>query len=230
MRDTYVPIPGHSDNKINSAYATGGVPLIEQVIEENFKVTIDSCVVVNYSTFVKAIKKLGGVKGVVINSREASFINQECRKKGISSNLVEGTYDLNAYQALNFCRIRKISSDIYGSDDFGRTARQRFVINQLFKQYKDLGYTQLAGLLTSVMSELEVDEALKKDIFLLAQVALKFNAQSLQEFRLPMDEAYSFASVPIPGSYMNMSVVKIDNYWQTNVDGLHQFIYGTTAY
>ena len=230
MRDTYVPIPGYSDNKINSAYATGGVPLIKQVIEENFKVTIDSTVVVNYSTFVKAIQKLGGVKGVVLNGAEARFINRECNKHGHSSNLSEGTFDLDAYQALHFARIRKISSDIYGKDDFGRTARQRYVINQLFKQYKDLNYAQLAGVLTSVMGELQVDEVLKKDLFLLAQVALKFDADTLGEFRLPMDDAYSFASVPIPGSGMNMSVVKIDDYWQTNVDALHQFIYGTTEY
>ena len=230
MRDTYVPIPGYSDNKINSAYATGGVPLIKQVIEENFKVTIDSTVVVNYSTFVKAIQKLGGVKGVVLNGVEARFINRECNKHGHSSNLSEGTFDLDAYQALHFARIRKISSDIYGKDDFGRTARQRYVINQLFKQYKDLNYAQLAGVLTSVMGELQVDEVLKKDLFLLAQVALKFDADTLGEFRLPMDDAYSFASVPIPGSGMHMSVVKIDDYWQTNVDALHQFLYGTIEY
>jgi len=230
MRDTYVPIPGYSDNKINSAYATGGVPLVKQVIEENFKVTIDSTVVVNYSTFVKAIQKLGGVKGVELNYSEARFINRECGKQGHSSDLTEGTHDLDAYQALHFARIRKISSDIYGSDDFGRTARQRYVINQLFKQYKDLNYAQLAGVLTSVMGELEVDEVLKKDLFLLAQVALKFDAETLDEFRLPMDDAYSFASVPIPGSGQNMSVVRIDDYWQTNVDELHRFIYGTTEY
>ena len=230
MRDTYVPIPGYRDNKINSAYATGGVPLIKQVIEENFKVTIDSSVVVNYSTFVKVMDKLGGVKDVILNSKEARFINRECNKHGISSNLTEGTHDLNANQALHFARIRKINSDVYGNDDFGRTARQRFVINQLFQQYKNLNYAQLAGVLTSVMGELEIDEVLKKDIFLLAQVALKFNTDAFEEFRFPMDNAYSFASVPLPGTNLNMSVVKIDDYWQTNVDALHEFIYGTTQY
>ena len=48
MRDTYVQIPGYRDNKINSAFATGGVPLIKETIEENFKITIDSTVVLNY--------------------------------------------------------------------------------------------------------------------------------------------------------------------------------------
>ena len=230
MRDTYVPIPNHSANKINSAFATGGVPLTKQTIEDNFKITIDSTVVINYTTFRKVIDKLGGVDDVTINEREANFINSQCRKKGHSSNLSAGTVHLNAVQALNFARIRKINSDIYGHDDFGRTARQRFIMNQLFKKYKDLSYTELAQLATVVLGELEVDKALKKDMFLLLQVVLKFETDKLEEFRLPVDDGYSFAGVPIPGSGRTMSVVKIDDYWQKNVDALHMFIYGDVDY
>lgn len=230
MRDTYVPIPDHRDNKINSAFATGGVPLAKKTIEENFKITIDSTVVINYTTFVKAINKLGGIDDVTINEKEANFINSETRKKGKSSNLSAGTVHLNAVQALNFARIRKISSDIYGHDDFGRTARQRFILNQLFKKYKDLSYTELAKLASMALGDLEIDQNLKKDMFLLLQVVLKFDTESLDEFRLPIDDGYTFASVPIPGSGRNMSVVKIDDYLQKNVDALHMFIYGDVDY
>ena len=230
MRDTYVPIPDHRDNKINSAFATGGVPLAKKTIEENFKITIDSTVVINYTTFVKVINKLGGIDDVTINEKEANFINSETRKKGKSSNLSAGTVHLNAVQALNFARIRKISSDIYGHDDFGRTARQRFILNQLFKKYKDLSYTELAKLASMALGDLEIDQNLKKDMFLLLQVVLKFDTESLDEFRLPIDDGYTFASVPIPGSGRNMSVVKIDDYLQKNVDALHMFIYGDVDY
>ena len=230
MRDTYVPIPNHSANKINSAFATGGVPLAKQTIEDNFKITIDSTVVINYTTFRKVIDKLGGVDDVVINEKEARFINSECRKKGARSDLSAGTVHLNALQTLNFARIRKITSDVYGHDDFGRTARQRFIMNQLFKKYKDLSYTELAQLASVVLGELEVDQALKKDMFLLLQVVLKFETDTLEEFRLPIDDAFSFAGVPIPGSGRTMSVVKIDDYWKENVDALHMFIYGDVDY
>lgn len=230
MRDTYVPIPDHRDNKINSAFATGGVPLAKKTIEENFKITIDSTVVINYTTFVKVINKLGGIDDVTINEKEANFINSETRKKGKRSNLSAGTVHLNAVQALNFARIRKINSDIYGHDDFGRTARQRFILNQLFKKYKDLSYTELAKLASMALGDLEVDQNLKKDMFLLLQVVLKFDTESLDEFRLPVDDGYTLASVPIPGSGRNMSVVKIDDYLQKNIDALHMFIYGDVDY
>lgn len=230
MRDTYVQIPGYRDNKINSAFATGGVPLIKETIEENFKITIDSTVVLNYSTFRVVIDALGGVDDVTINESEARFINKECRKKKVKSELTEGTHDLNAYQALHFARIRKISSDIYGKDDFGRTARQRFVINQVFKKYKDLSYTELAKLASKVLKEVEVDKNLRKDIFLLIQVVMKFNAEQIEEFRIPMDNYYTFADVPISGTGKSMNVVKIDDDLEANIDGLHLFIYGTDLY
>ena len=36
MRDIYVKIPGHSNNKINAAYSYGGVELTKETIKENF--------------------------------------------------------------------------------------------------------------------------------------------------------------------------------------------------
>ena len=67
-------------------------------------------------------------------------------------------------------------------------------------------------------------------MFLLLQVVLKFDVQSLDEFRLPIDDGFKFASVPVAGSGRNMSIVKIDDYLQENIDALHMFIYGDVDY
>ena len=46
MRDIYVEIPGHGRDKLNSAYAYGGVELLYQTIAKNFGIKIDKyCVV-----------------------------------------------------------------------------------------------------------------------------------------------------------------------------------------
>lgn len=47
MRDLYVPIPGYSDNRINAAYQFGGMPLLDQVIEESLGVHVDGNVEVD---------------------------------------------------------------------------------------------------------------------------------------------------------------------------------------
>ena len=41
LRDLYVPIPGHRNNRINAAYAFGGMSLLKQTVTENLQVPID---------------------------------------------------------------------------------------------------------------------------------------------------------------------------------------------
>ena len=41
MRDLYVQIPGYSDNRINAAYAFGGMELLDATIKQNFYIYID---------------------------------------------------------------------------------------------------------------------------------------------------------------------------------------------
>ena len=54
MRDTYVNIPGHGGDRINAAYAYGGIDLLDQTIEENFGITIDGNMKVDFDGFLEA--------------------------------------------------------------------------------------------------------------------------------------------------------------------------------
>ncbi len=49
MRDMYVEIPGHGHNKLNAAYAFGGVELLYKTIAKNFGIKIDNYCVVDLS-------------------------------------------------------------------------------------------------------------------------------------------------------------------------------------
>ncbi|MFQ9799037.1 MAG: LCP family protein [Clostridia bacterium] len=60
MRDMYVPIPGYSDNRINAAYAFGGMDLLDDTIETNFGIHIDGNVEVDFSGFKTLIDMMGG--------------------------------------------------------------------------------------------------------------------------------------------------------------------------
>ena len=64
MRDLYVRIPGgYSDNRLNAAYAFGGFPLLDDTIYENFGITIDGNIEVDFERFEKVIDVLGGTFG-----------------------------------------------------------------------------------------------------------------------------------------------------------------------
>lgn len=62
MRDSYVDIPGHGDDKINHAYAFGGSELAMKALNENFKVNVEDFMAVNFTSLPEIIDKLGGVK------------------------------------------------------------------------------------------------------------------------------------------------------------------------
>ena len=61
LRDTYVKIPGYGQNRINVAYAAGGMPLLNKTLENNFGVHIDGNVEVDFYQFADIGYLLGGV-------------------------------------------------------------------------------------------------------------------------------------------------------------------------
>ena len=51
MRDLYVQIPGYSDNRINAAYAFGGMDLLDSTLTANFGVAVAGYVEVDFGEF-----------------------------------------------------------------------------------------------------------------------------------------------------------------------------------
>lgn len=112
-RDTYVNIPGHGMDKINHAYAFGGVDLAVQTVEENFDIPVHIYSRVNMEGFQQGVDALGGV---TVNNTQS--FSQD------GSTFEEGPIHLNGEQALDYIRMRK--QDPRG--DMGRNDRQRAVI------------------------------------------------------------------------------------------------------
>jgi hypothetical protein len=59
MRDTIVPIPGHGEQKINSASYFGGPELTMKVVNECFDLNITEYVLVNFGSFKEVVDILG---------------------------------------------------------------------------------------------------------------------------------------------------------------------------
>ncbi|RLL46670.1 transcriptional regulator LytR [Oceanobacillus piezotolerans] len=112
-RDTYVNIPGRGMDKINHAYAFGGVDLSVQTVEETFDIPIHVYGRVNMEGFKQGIDALGGV----------TVQNNFAFSQG-GTSFTEGEIHLNGEEALDYIRMRK--QDPNG--DFGRNERQRVVI------------------------------------------------------------------------------------------------------
>ena len=122
-RDTRVEIVGNdTTEKINHAYARGGVNMAIDTVENLLNIPIDYYVSVNMEGFLDLVDTLGGIE--VENDMELEVNDYYFPK---------GEVKLNGDEALIFSRIRY--EDPRG--DFGRQVRQRLLIEALMGEAKD---------------------------------------------------------------------------------------------
>ncbi|MEC3856830.1 LytR family transcriptional regulator [Bacillus sp. WOD8 KX774193] len=119
-RDTYTEIVGKDKkDKINHAYAFGGIDMAVKTVENFLNVPVDHYVEVNMEGFKDIVDAVGGVD--VYN--ELSF-NQD------GSSFAKGDIHLNGEEALKYSRMRYFDP----RGDFGRQMRQRQVIQAVIKK------------------------------------------------------------------------------------------------
>jgi LCP family protein required for cell wall assembly len=120
-RDSYVPIPGHGQNKINAAYSIGGPELLVQTVEQSTGLRVDGYAEIGFGGFVSIVDAVGGVKMCLpsaIQDRDSHL------------NLKKGCQTLDGVNALGYVRMRK--ADPRG--DLGRVERQRAVLGAVAKK------------------------------------------------------------------------------------------------
>ncbi|MGG3452135.1 LCP family protein [Domibacillus aminovorans] len=123
-RDTRVEIVGKgTKDKINHAYAFGGVKMSAKTVENFLDVPVDYYVEINMKGLKEIVDAVGGVE--VQNDFTFSYGGDD---------FAEGRITLSGSEALNYTRMRK--EDPNG--DFGRQARQRKVIESILSKGNDV--------------------------------------------------------------------------------------------
>lgn len=178
MRDMYVPIPGYSDNRINAAYQFGGMPLLNQVIEECFGIQIDGNVEVDFDGFMEALTYIGDLN-IELYQEEADYLN-----RGTKWNLKAGVNALTPEQALKYSRLRKV-----GNSDWERTDRQRRVVMAALDNIKGMGFMELVELADDVLPCVTTDMS-NSEIFGYIYTVIVHNVTSLESHRIPVDDTY----------------------------------------
>ena len=180
MRDMYVPFPGqYSDNRINAAYPFGGMPLLDQLIEEDFGVHIDGNIELDFKSFIRVMDLIAPLN-VELKRYEVGYMNS-----GKDWYLHEGVNSLNGEQLLRYARMRHV-----GHADWERTERQRYVLRLAYEKVKDWKLTKLLELLDTALPCLTTDMTNKELIDLLYTVM--FHHMKLGEaYRLPVEGTYS---------------------------------------
>lgn len=214
MRDLYVQIPGYADNRINVSYFLGGTELLNQCIEKNFGVHIDGNIEIDFSGFQNVVDILGGVD-VELTSAEAAYLNRRGNWDVNNSSagtwhLKEGVNHLTGEQALAYSRVRNVG----GTGDFGRTDRQKIVLNALFSGVRNMSLTQMNTLLTQILPLVTTDMTQKELLGLMFDIfPMLSEIQSLETKRVPADDAYQMTmikgmSVLLPDLDKNRELLK----------------------
>ena len=134
QRDMHLPIPGNGEQRLNAAYYLGGMQLLGQTLLENFELTVDGMVAVDFGGFSEIVDMLGGVS-ITLTEAEA----RELR-------LSPGQQTLGGKKALEYARLRSIDSD------FHRTNRQRTVLIALLERHREFSLLDLHRLLSACLS------------------------------------------------------------------------------
>ena len=203
MRDMYVQIPGYHDNRINASYQLGGMELLDACLRVNFGVQVDGNVEVDFDGFIEVIDMLGGVD-MELTSAEAEYLNRRGNWDVDDStawqwDLKAGKNHLTGEQALAYSRIRYV-----GNGDFGRTERQRKVLNALMEKCKKLSVLELNSLLQKLLPMLTTDMSNAQILNYAVDFFPLLSDLTIVTQRVPAEGTYSDA-------YINgMSVLKVD--------------------
>lgn len=117
----------HKADKINHAFAKGGVNMAVKTVEETFGVKVNHYLVVNNQGAINFINDIGGVPVYVEKD-----MHYGDKYGGLYINLRQGDRVLTGEQAEGFLRFR---NDSLG--DIGRIRRQQFFFNALLERVKD---------------------------------------------------------------------------------------------
>ena len=232
MRDTLVPITYNGKTtygKINGAYSKGGPELAVKTLNKIFGLDISEYATVNFFGMVDIIDAVGGIEAELTqgevtkntNIRAINFcINELCEKLKLDPKnyriYTPGKQKLNGVQAVAYSRIRYVQNIWGTNNDYGRTDRQRYVMEQLFNKALTLDKSKYIKLAKSLIPCSETSLSYKEIMGLAFDILLE--SPTFEQTRMPQEE---FLMSSPSGSFG--SVVYYDLDFAKEL--IHAFIY-----
>ncbi|TCW58898.1 LytR family transcriptional attenuator [Bacillus thuringiensis] len=171
-RDSYTEIVGKGKkDKINHAYAFGGIDMSVKTVENFLNVPVDHYIEVNMAGFRDIVDAVGGVD-----------VNNDLEFTSRDQHFAKGNIHLNGETALKYTRMRY--EDPRG--DFGRQMRQRQVIQAVIKKGASVSSLASYGDILKAI-EKNVKTSLTQDQMFDIQKNYKDCMENSEEIQIPGD-------------------------------------------
>ncbi len=179
-RDTRVQIRGHGQQKINHAYAYGGMDLLKETVINLTGMPVDYYVILNYQSFPHIVDAVGGVTVDVPKAMRYTD-----RAQGLYIDIKPGVQHMDGAQALKFVRFRM---DALG--DIGRMQRQQQFARALIdKVLSPSIIPRLKDLAESVLAMIQTDVPIETGLQLMLFLA-GIDRENMEFFTMPGSAAY----------------------------------------
>lgn len=219
LRDMYVEIPGYKNNRLNAAYSFGGAELLMETIEQNLDIQVNRYVQVNFEAFANLVDAVGGVE-LELSREEIEYVNGYLVEYNILTNRPQGTDNmdtsvsglvhLNGPQALAYSRNR------YLGTDFGRTERQRKVLEAVIRKLPMALVTNPGELFDGLMPNLTTNLT-QSECYGLSLTAAKYLGYDIVQGSIPLEGTYRNATI------RDMAVLEVD--FEANKQYLKDTVY-----
>ena len=218
MRDSLVPITYNGKTvygKINSAYSKGGPELAIKTLNTIFGLDISEYATVNFYGMSDIIDAVGGIDVNLVEGELNAYGYQNGKKVywGLNSCIAEqcgymgldpndyyvneaGLRHLNGVQAVAYARIRHAANYEGTNDDYGRTDRQRYVMEQLFNKAVTLNKSQYISLAKALTPCSETSLSYSQIIGLAVNILL--SSPTFEQSRVPLKD-YLMGSKTVSG-------------------------------
>lgn len=223
LRDMYVEIPGYKNNRLNAAYSFGGAELLMETVEQNFDIEVNRYVQVNFEAFANLVDAVGGID-LELTTEEIEYVNGYLVEYNMLTNRPQGTDNmdtsvsgpvhLNGPQALAYTRNRYIGTD------FGRTERQRKVLEAVIHKLPNAMVSNPTELINGLMPNLTTNLT-QNECYSLSLTAAKYLGYDIVQSSIPQDGTYTNATI------RDMSVLEVD--FEANKQFLRDTVYADKA-
>jgi LCP family protein required for cell wall assembly len=222
-RDTRVFIKG-KERKINYAYASGGVDLAVQTVQELMDVKIKYYVFVDLSAFRKIIDILGGVDYYV-----PANLDYDDPTQNLHIHLKKGQQTLNGAQAEQYVRFRKPNKwtkelrQYYDGSDLKRNEAQQNFMRELMRQKLTLQYLpKLNSVIETVFENVKTNFTLNEVVKMTGYIS-RFSVENVNFIPMPgttydVSPWYYICDVPATRQVMAESFKCDDSFMSVDSD------------